>query len=346
MAAIKRTLLVLFLLTSAAFAAVWIHFIQEGKSLDASRLKLFPLRVIAYPTFVSHYGPGPILVAEFEKRCGCKVELLNAGDSSLLVEKIQAKGDEYVVDVVLGLDQLTAPKALETLEWREIQNLPFSPAPRFFLPMSRRLIPFDWAPMTFIYKKSQIDPPRKIADLLDPRFAGKVSVPSPLTSTPGRQFFQWIATALGEEAGLDFFSRLADQNFIFPDSWTKSYGLLQKGPVKMSFSYLTSAVYHWVEENDFDFQPVVFEEPVPLQVEYAGVPTRCRMCAEAEDFVRFLLEPGSQSLIMQKNYMLPVLSEVLEGTEFEKLPELKTQAVKDEISEDWIREALKKVSPQ
>lgn len=344
MPAIKRTLIILFVLTIGAFAGVWIHFINESKELDRSKIKMWPLRVLAYPTFASAYGPGPELAKEFEKRCNCKVELLNAGDSALLTEKILAKGDDFTVDVVLGYDQLTIPKALESLSWKKIDIEKFEIPERLKFPGQEFMIPFDWAPLTFIYKKSEIDPPQNLRQLLESRFDSAVSLQNPTTSTPGRQFFQWIYSALGPEAGLSFFSSLAAQNFVFADTWSSSYGLFQKGPMKMSFSYLTSVVYHWEVEKNEDFQPAVFEEALPIQVEYMAVSSRCRLCEEAEDFLKFILEPGAQSLIMQKNYMFPINDDVRKGTKFDSLPAIKTLPLEATMPEDWMKQALEKVS--
>lgn len=344
MANIKRTLLLLFILTIGSFAAVWIQFLNEAKDLDKGDLKVWPLRILAYPTFVSVYGPGPELAKEFEKRCQCKVELLNAGDSALLTEKILAKGGDYKVDVVIGYDQLTLPQALKSLDWKPVNLDGLSIPQNLQYPGQDVMIPFDWSPLTFIYKKSKVEPPKNIQELLDERFVDAVSMQNPNTSTPGREFFQWIYSVTGAEKGLQFFSQLATQNFVFADTWSNSYGLFQKGPMKMSYSYLTSAVYHWDAEKNEDFQPVIFEEPLPVQVEYMAVSGRCRLCNEAEDFVRFLLEPGSQSLIMQKNYMFPLFDEVRNGTLFEKLPSVEVLPLVNEMPHDWMKEALNKVS--
>ncbi len=342
MPSIKRTILLLFVLTLGVFAAVWIFYIKQGQKLDTSTLHLRPLRVLAYPTFVSVYGPGPELAKIFEQRCQCKVELLNAGDSALFIEKLTAKGGEYIVDVVVGLDQLLIEDALQKIKWNEIEVTEFDIDKNLILEGQNFLVPFDWAPLTFMYKKSEIAPPTSLKDLLDPRFKGTVSLQNPLTSTPGRQFYSWVFESMGATAGLNFFDQLRGQKFLFADNWSASYGLFQKGPMKLSFTYLTSAIFHWETEKNLDFQPAVFEEPHPIQVEYAGVPANCHMCKEGSDFIKFLLEPGSQSLIMQKNYMYPAVVSVIKGSAFEKLPQVKTLGVKTQMTNDWLKEALNK----
>ncbi|MCB0411650.1 MAG: thiamine ABC transporter substrate-binding protein [Bdellovibrionales bacterium] len=339
MQALHRTVAVLFVVTISAFAAVWIYYIQQGKKLDIDPLTFTPLRVVAYPTFVSSFGPGPTLVKEFERRCRCQVELLNAGESSLILEKILAQGENYHVDVVVGLDQFTKVRALEKMRWKSIDVPESLLSENLKIRSLDALVAFDWSPMTFIYKRDQVEPPHRLGDLLDPRFAGKVSLENPRTSTPGLQFLYWVRDVLGKEEALEFFSKLKNQKFVFADSWSHSYGLFQDGPLAMSFSYMTSAVFHWSEKKDENFQPAIFEEGHPIQVEYVGVPDRCRKCEIAKDFVKFLLEPGSQSLIMQKNYMLPLKQQVQKGSLFEKLPEARVLPL-TQPDEDWLQKAF------
>ena len=61
-----------------------------------------------------------------------------------------------------------------------------------------------------------------------------------------------------------------------------------------------------------------------MQVEFVGIPSTCRECALAEKFVEHLQKPAAQKLIMERNFMLPVIKGLEEGTVFAELPELKT----------------------
>jgi thiamine transport system substrate-binding protein len=99
-----------------------------------------------------------------------------------------------------------------------------------------------------------------------------------------------------------------------------AYGVFQDKQAAVALSYLTSPVFHWLTEKDESYQAAIFANGHPLQIEYAAVPDSCRECDLAVQFTRFLLEPETQKLIMEKNFMLPVVADAAKGTPFEKLP--------------------------
>lgn len=102
-------------------------------------------------------------------------------------------------------------------------------------------------------------------------------------------------------------------------SWSTAYGLFKQKKVDLVYSYLTSPVYHWVEDKDYKYNSLDLAEPLSVQVELVAIPDRCRECDLAQQFIKFLLSPDAQKIIMNKNYMLPVVEGVVQGTEFEKV---------------------------
>jgi thiamine transport system substrate-binding protein len=60
-----------------------------------------------------------------------------------------------------------------------------------------------------------------------------------------------------------------------------------------------------------------FKEPHPLQFEFAGIPEFCKNCDLAEQFVNLMLSKEGQKIIMEKNYMFPVMRGVREKTPFD-----------------------------
>ena len=51
---------------------------------------------------------------------------------------------------------------------------------------------------------------------------------------------------------------------------------------------------------------------------------RSRHCELAEQFVNLMLSHDGQKIIMEKNYMFPVMKGIRENTAFGSLPEVKT----------------------
>jgi thiamine transport system substrate-binding protein len=109
---------------------------------------------------------------------------------------------------------------------------------------------------------------------------------------------------------------------VHPD-WSSAYGFFRKGNVEGTLSYLTSLAYHMEQGEGDKYKALIFEEPHPAQIEYAGVPNSCLSCGLGERFVDFLSSDFAQKTLMEKNYMLPMVKGISEGTVFAKLPAVK-----------------------
>ena len=275
------------------------------------------LNVATYSSFSSPWGAGPEIKKEFYDAFLCRLNFRNMGSAGMLLS--QLKLNKGSVDVVLGLDGLNLNKALENFEWLPLnvdKRSHHALRPYF---QQKFLVPFDWSPMTFIYRKNQVPAPQRLEDLL--KYPYKLSLPSPELSSTGLHFLLWVFQKLKAPRGADYLKLLHPYN-ISP-SWSSSYGLFKNGQANITFSYLTSVVYHWVNENDKNYQAAILKIPHPYQVELMGVPKSCHNCELAKDFVRFLLKDKIQKIIMEKNFMLPVRQNLTRGTPFENLPQPK-----------------------
>lgn len=269
------------------------------------------LRVLSYTAFLGTWGPGPELAKRFATLTGCQLEFLDAGDAGLLLQKLTL----FPSDVVIGFDQLSVPRARLEHKWRPLGTV----LPNGIRWAEPEFMPIDWAPMTFVYRTGEIQPPTSLNDLLHPRFQGAITLQDPRTSTPGQQFLFWVLDELGVEQGFAFLARLKPSLLSVASNWTESYGLFTKKLAKLTFSYMTSPAYHWVEEKDRSYQPIMFKSGQPVQIEYAAISDACANCAMAERLLVFMHEPETQKLIMEKNYMFPVDPNVANGTPFAEL---------------------------
>ncbi|HEX4923729.1 MAG TPA: thiamine ABC transporter substrate-binding protein, partial [Bdellovibrionales bacterium] len=143
-----------------------------------------PLRISAYSSFTSSWGPGPKIIESFERHCGCRVILEDSGDSGLLLQKLKM-GTGSAPDVVIGLDRYQASEGAPL--WRDISALSepvVKTSPGLASPETSHLLPFDWAPIAFVFRKGELEPPRSLDDLLDARFKNAIALEDPRTSTP------------------------------------------------------------------------------------------------------------------------------------------------------------------
>ena len=266
------------------------------------------LRVLAYSGFIAEWGPGPRLARAFERASGIAVEFSDGGEAGLLATKL--KGAR--ADAAIGFEQMSLPLARATANWRR----PVSPSRSSPLD-EPDFVAFDWSPINFVYRKAEIAPPRSLDDLLDPRFRGGVVIPDPRASSSGLQFLLWTIAEKGVDGGFAFLARLAQNGASSAPSWAAAYGLFQKRRVPLGFAYLTSPLYHALEEGDDAVAAAAFASGQPIQTEFVGIPESCSRCDEASKFVAWLRQPEAQRIIMRRNFMLPVDLDDARGTEFE-----------------------------
>jgi thiamine transport system substrate-binding protein len=280
------------------------------------------LHILTYSSFVGATGPGPELISAFKKRCRCEVETATAGDAGLLVERVKLAHSSAPFDVVIGLDQQSLGTAMSELRWKRLPLEQFTFKDPAKLIRSEYFAPYDWAPMTFIYRKGEVQPPVSLDDLLDVRFKNLIAIEDPRSSTPGLQFYQWVRAVKGEKAEAYLEALKPNIHSVSPN-WSYAYGLFQKKQAKLVFSYATSPIFHWSQEKDRSYQPAVFEQGHPYQMEYLGIPDTCHECMLATTFVNMMLSPSGQDVISTKNFMLPTVATFEVTGLFRELPDFK-----------------------
>lgn len=276
------------------------------------------VKIFGYSSFTSKWGPGPKLKELFEKNCKCKIEFIEGSDSGILLQRLKIEGESLGADLVVGFDQFDLSKAQNSLKWREmtIDSAQFEDSVKPAL-INKNFIPYDWGVLAFNARKSELaNPPQQLEDLLKPEFAKKIALQDPRTSSPGLQLFYWVMKTKGEEQGTQFLKQMITQAHSFSPSWSSSYGLFTKKQASLVFSYVTSPIYHLIEEKNNSYEFLSFDVPHPVQFEFVGIPEFCQNCDLAEKFVNLMLSAEGQKILMQKNYMLPVLKNVKNGTPF------------------------------
>lgn len=332
----KQWVFVLSIFTLISFSGAWIYFIEQGKKIDKSIIQTEPLRVIAYPTFISQFGPGPEIAQAFSQRHGVQIKWLNAGEPEEVLQKLKLKGEDFKADVVLGLDQVALAKALREFEWLSMHISEEGLRPGLLYGEGQvAFLPFSWSPLGILYRSGQTKPIETLGELRTFVDQNKMSLSHPKTSTAGRHFGQWIFANFNDSVAAELLNHMLGPAVVTPSGWSAAYGLFQRGQVKATFSYLTSIVFHRRELKESDVTWMKVKEPLPVQVEYGAVLARCQQCDLAKKFVQFLHDPFAQKVIMNKNYMLPVLEELARDTEFAEFLDVPTMNLNFELSSDY-----------
>lgn len=314
------------------------------KRTDVKPLNQSPLlKVYADSSFVAKWGPGPDLQKLFQQKTGAKVEFVESSDLGMTLQKIAFENDASTADVVLGIDQFDIVKQAPKIKWKEISR---TATENYLdniaeLPMDKNFVPYDWAPVAFVGRQSNGLKLEKLDDLLNPELKGKIALEDPRTSSPGLQFLAWVFESKTPDEAKVFLRSLLKQVHSYSPSWSTAYGLFKNSQAEVVFSYVTSPVYHLVEEKNIDYVSYEFNEPHPIQIEFAGVPATCKNCLEAENFVNFLNSIEAQKIIMQKNYMFPVLRNIKDATPFDAVKIYRTLPVKfyePRVLNQWIEQ--------
>lgn len=320
-----RHFIIFIILIFGGLSTYYAYHTDNSKSVEDKKIYVY-----ASASFIAKWGPGPALKELFEKQSLFKVELVESPDINMTLQKISYEGDASQADVVIGLDQFDVARFAGKIKWREIErssNLNFVSDVRA-VANEKSFIPYDWAPLSFVMRKSKFYNVSRMDDLLQDGLKSKIAMEDPRTSSPGLQFLVWVFENKSPEEGVAFLKNMQKQTQSYSPSWSSAYGLFKNNQADMVFSYVTSPVYHLVEEKDDGFTSVETAEPLPLQVEFVGMPATCKNCEAAELFVNFLLSTEAQKIIMNHNYMFPVIEKVKEATPFDALKIYRTLPVK------------------
>ncbi|WP_416885994.1 thiamine ABC transporter substrate binding subunit [Marinospirillum sp.] len=298
------------------------------------------LRVFTYGSMTSDWGPGPALKARFEAECQCRVEYNSSEDGVSLLNRLRLEGQRTRADVILGLDTglipeaerlgLTQPHQLALESFRLQDNLAWD-HPHF--------IPFDQGYFAFVYHRQRTPHPVTSLEALLNSDA-RIIYQDPRTSTPGLGLLIWIQQVYGDQAP-EAWRRLAERTVTVTSGWSDAYSLFLAGEADYVLSYSTSPAYHWLEEQDFNYQAVLMEEGHPRQIEVAAISRWSQNPDLARDFLAFLLSPSTQAELPLGNWMLPVIDDVALPDAFEALiqpePLLITPEELDRQRSRWIR---------
>ncbi len=259
------------------------------------------LTVLTYDSFVSEWGPGPVIEKAFEATCACDLVLIGAGDGAALLARVQLEGAATNADVVLGLDtSLTAQAAATGL------FAPHGLSGPSDLPLAwddPLFIPYDWGWFAFVYDTTRLaTPPDSLAALAASDIP--IVIQDPRSSTPGLGLLLWVEAAYGDKAP-QIWADLADNIVTVTPGWSEAYGLFLEGEADMVLSYTTSPAYHLIAENDATKAAALFTEGHYLQIEVAGKLAATDAPALADQFLTFVGSDAFQSAIPTTNWMYP-----------------------------------------
>ena len=273
------------------------------------------LTIYTYDSFVSEWGPGPIIEKIFEEKYNADVDFVAVDSAATLLNKVILEGDTSKADIVLGLDMnlfdLAEQSGLFTSHnIKDINNL-------INLPLkweTNKFVPYNYGYFSFVYNEANLEtPPKSMGELINSTNA-RIVIQDPRTSTPGLGLLTWMKALYGDKAG-DEWKKLNKKIISVTKGWTDAYyNFFMAGEADMVLSYTTSPAAHIMFEERYDIQATTFEEGNYITIEFAGILNNSQNKDLANKFLNFILSEEFQSVIPSTNIMYPV-------TNIKNLPE-------------------------
>ena len=265
------------------------------------------LTIYTYDSFVSEWGPGPIIEKIFEEKHNADVEFVAVDSAATLLNKVILEGDTSKADIVLGLDMnlfdLAEQSELFTSHnINDINNL-------INLPLkweSDKFVPYNYGYFSFVYNEANLETPPKSMDELINSTNARIVIQDPRTSTPGLGLLTWMKALYGDKAG-DEWKKLNKKIISVTKGWTDAYyNFFMAGEADMVLSYTTSPAAHIMFEERYDILATTFEEGNYITIEFAGILNNSQNKDLAIKFLNFMLSEEFQSVIPSTNIMYPV----------------------------------------
>ena len=269
------------------------------------------------------------LISEFENISGYEVELMKLDDAgSVLSHLLQYKGNQ-VADLAIGLDNTYLQTAINNdVLWQhfaEVSNISYKALSAYDGPLA---VPFDQGYMCLNYDTEMVDGeslsiPTSLWDLTQEEWRGKVAIPSPETSSPGRAFMTATVDYFANDEDnqtdwTDWWTAMESNDAIITSGWTEAYvthytggyGEYIEGYVgdaHMVVSYCHSpGVESWYNDNWTKSAALDLPRAAFHQIEYASAVEGGNLGA-ASEFIEYLLSEDVNVKMPTENFMYSVL---------------------------------------
>lgn len=248
------------------------------------------------------------LLARFAEESGLTVTYVTPGEGTSLVNQLILTKDSPLGDVVFGIDNGFATRAVEegvVTDWVSPASTALSPFDGL-TPIDRGDVCVN-ADLAWFEEKG-LALPASFDDLASEAYRDLLVVPNPATSSPGFAMLAATVGTYGEDGWLDYWQRLADNGMRVAPGWTEAYytdfsGGESEGDRPLVLSYSTSPAFtvEGAESTTTALLGTCFR-----QTEYAGVLAGAANPEGAQAFVDFLLSEEAQAAIPESMYMYPI----------------------------------------
>jgi thiamine transport system substrate-binding protein len=255
----------------------------------------------------------------FTDDTGIEVEVQAAGDAGELVNKLVLTKDSPLGDVVFGIDNTFASRAVDEGVLADYASKDITDAEQqYLLPAGsglEQLTPIDNGDVCVNvdhewFEEAGIAEPVTLDDLVEPEYRDLFVVPAANSSSPGLAFLLATIAAFGEGGWQDYWQKLVDNGVKIDAGWSDAYyvdfsGPSSEGDRPLVVSYASSPPFE-VQEGETEPPTGALLDTCFRQTEYAGVIAGTENEAAAQKLVDFLFSVEVQNDIPESMYVFPV----------------------------------------
>jgi thiamine transport system substrate-binding protein len=285
------------------------------------------LRVLTHSSF----GVPKPLLAQFEKDAGVTLRISKAGDAGEMLNKLILTRANPIADVVYGIDNALAPKALAANVLEAYNGASAKAASQAHLVAPLVAVDYGYVTVNFDkawFAKSGLALPKSLDELAQPAYARLLVVQNPATSSPGHAFLLATLGALGEEKAFDWWARMRTGGMKVAKGWTEAYYTdfaRNGGKYPLVISYATSPAAELFYAKDKPAEPptgsLSLVGGVFRQVEGVALVKGGAQRVAAEKFIEFLRSPAVQQQMQTEMWMYPAANGTVRADVMKFAPE-------------------------
>ena len=270
------------------------------------------------------------LLSDFTLKTGYETNLIKVGDAGSVLNTMAQTRQSPQADLMLGLDNTYLGEAIEMgLLQSHFSNHGELTESVSLAYQGSLATPFDHGYVCLNYDSSIVDGenvsiPTSLWNLTEEEWNGKVAIPSPISSSPGRAFL--IATvdyfANDEDSNSDYtdwWSAMTENDMIVTSGWSEAYETHYTGgygpwtdgyigDANMVISYCHSpGVEAYFGDNVTNSAALDLPRASFHQVEYAGIIAGAGDSQAAGAFIDYLLSEEVNTQMPDQNYMYSAL---------------------------------------
>ncbi|CAM5407107.1 thiamine ABC transporter substrate-binding protein [Streptomyces canus] len=312
-------------------------------------------------TLVSHdsWAVSKNVLADFEKKSGYQVKVLEDGDAGQAVNKAILTKDNPQGDVFFGVDNTLLSRALDNGLFQSYEAKGADRIKAGYRVDGDKVTPIDTGDICVNYDKAyftahKLQPPTSYDDLIKPAYKNLLVTENASTSSPGLGFLLGSAAKYGDDGWEGYWKKLKANGVKVVDGWEQAYNEEFSGsaggkkakadrPLVVSYASSPPAEVIYADPKPKTAPTGVAQGTCFRQIEYAGLLSNAANAKGGKALLDFLLTKEFQQDMPLNMFVYPVVNGAQVPAEFTqygpqaKDPETMDPAKIADNRDDWVK---------